>query len=107
MNNDKSNLSIVTQKYNRTEPRKRNEEREPQDKDIADRKGTQPAKYFKGLKNLLSPREMHTLKRMMVKVHTRMLRIKKQERNLWQNLSILKIIMQHMEKSLHMRSCIP
>ena len=60
MNNDKSNLSIVTQKYNRTEPRLRDEtvgsyggirgEREPQDKDIADKKGTQPAKYFKGLK---------------------------------------------------------
>ncbi len=50
MNNDKSNLSIVTQKYNRTEPRLRGEDREPQDKDIADRKGTQPAKYFKGIK---------------------------------------------------------
>jgi len=51
MNNDKSNLSIVTQKYNRTEPRLRDEEREPQDKDIKDKKGTQPSKYFKGLKN--------------------------------------------------------
>ena len=60
MNNDKSNLSIVTQKYNRTEPRLRDEtvgsygglrgEREPQDPDIKDRKGTQPKKYFKGLK---------------------------------------------------------
>ena len=60
MNNDKSNLSIVTQKYNRTEPRLRSEtvgsygglrgEREPQDPDIKDRKGTQPKKYFKGLK---------------------------------------------------------
>ena len=60
MNNDKSNLSIVTQKYNRTEPRKRNEEREPQDKDIADRKGTQPAKYFKGLKkSTKSKRDAH------------------------------------------------
>ena len=60
MNNDKSNLSIVTQKYNRTEPRKRNEEREPQDKDIADRKGTQPAEYFKGLKNSTkSKRDAH------------------------------------------------
>ena len=47
MNNDKSNLSIVTQKYNRTEPRLRGEtvgsyggirgEREPQDKDISDK----------------------------------------------------------------------
>lgn len=60
MNNDKSNLSIVTQKYNRTEPRKRNEEREPQDKDIADKKGTQPAKYFKGLKkSTKSKRDAH------------------------------------------------
>ena len=60
MNNDKSNLSVVTQKYNRTEPRKRNEEREPQDKDIADRKGTQPAKYFKGLKkSTKSKRDAH------------------------------------------------
>ena len=50
MNNDKSNLSIVTQKYNRTEPRLRDEEREPQDKDIKDKKGTQPAKYYKDLK---------------------------------------------------------
>ena len=68
MNNDKSNLSVVTQKYNRTEPRLREEEemncgcgktpcetygteeREPQDKDIKDKEGTQPAKYFKGLK---------------------------------------------------------
>ena len=50
LNNDKKNLSIVTQKYNRTEPRLRDEEREPQDKDIKDKKGTQPAKYFKGLK---------------------------------------------------------
>ena len=60
MNNDKSNLSIVTQKYNRTEPRLRDEEREPQDKDIADRKGTQPAKYFKGLKKTTkSKRDAH------------------------------------------------
>jgi len=50
LNNDKSNLSVVTQKYNRTEPRLRGEEREPQDKDIKDKEGTQPAKYFKGLK---------------------------------------------------------
>ena len=50
MNNDKSNLSVVTQKYNRTEPRLRGEDREPQDKDIKDKEGTQPAKYFKGLK---------------------------------------------------------
>ena len=50
LNNDKKNLSIVTQKYNRTEPRLRDEEREPQDKDIKDKEGTQPAKYFKGLK---------------------------------------------------------
>ena len=60
MNNDKSNLSIVTQKYNRTEPRLRDEEREPQDKDIADKKGTQPAKYFKGLKkSTKSKRDAH------------------------------------------------
>ena len=60
LNNDKSNLSIVTQKYNRTEPRKRNEEREPQDKDIKDKKGTQPAKYFKGLKkDTKSKRDAH------------------------------------------------
>ena len=60
MNNDKSNLSIVTQKYNRTEPRLRDEEREPQDKDIADKKGTQPAKYFKGLKkSTKSKRDTH------------------------------------------------
>ena len=70
MNNDKSNLSIVTQKYNRTEPRLRGEtvgsyggirgEREPQDKDIADKKGTQPAKYFKGLKkSTKSKRDAH------------------------------------------------
>lgn len=50
LNNDKKNLSIVTQKYNRTEPRLRDEEKEPQDKDIKDKEGTQPAKYFKGLK---------------------------------------------------------
>ena len=50
LNNDKSNLSVVTQKYNRTEPRLRGEDREPQDKDIKDKEGTQPAKYFKGLK---------------------------------------------------------
>jgi hypothetical protein len=50
LNNDKSNLSVVTQKYNRTEPRLRDEEREPQDKDIKDKEGTQPSKYFKGLK---------------------------------------------------------
>ena len=36
LNNDKKNLSIVTQKYNRTEPRLRDEEREPQDKDAAE-----------------------------------------------------------------------
>ena len=60
MNNDKSNLSIVTQKYNRTEPRLRDEEREPQDKDIKDKKGTQPAKYFKGLKKTTkSKRDAH------------------------------------------------
>tara|TARA_A100000164_G_scaffold275180_1_gene247154 strand:+ start:502 stop:1488 length:987 start_codon:yes stop_codon:yes gene_type:complete len=60
MNNDKSNLSIVTQKYNRTEPRLRDEEREPQDKDIADKKGTQPAKYFRGLKkSTKSKRDTH------------------------------------------------
>lgn len=60
MNNDKSNLSIVTQKYNRTEPRLRDEEREPQDKDIKDKKGTQPAKYFKGLKkSTKSKRDAH------------------------------------------------
>ena len=70
MNNDKSNLSIVTKKYNRTEPRLRDEavgtygglrgEREPQDKDIADKKGTQPAKYFKGLKkSTKSKRDAH------------------------------------------------
>lgn len=60
MNNDKSNLSIVTQKYNRTEPRLRDEEKEPQDKDIADKKGTQPAKYFKGLKkSTKSKRDTH------------------------------------------------
>ena len=60
MNNDKSNLSIVSQKYNRTEPRLRGEEREPQDKDIADKKGTQPAKYFKGLKKTTkSKRDAH------------------------------------------------
>ena len=60
MNNDKSNLSIVTQKYNRTEPRLRDEEREPQDKDIKDKKGTQPAKYFKGLKkSTKSKRDTH------------------------------------------------
>ena len=50
LNNDKKNLSIVTQKYNRTEPRLRDEEREPQDKDIKDKEGTQPAKYLKVLK---------------------------------------------------------
>ena len=44
MNNDKSNLSVVTKKYNRTEPRLRDEEREPQDKDIKDKEGTQQAK---------------------------------------------------------------
>tara|TARA_B100001248_G_scaffold81868_1_gene59611 strand:- start:880 stop:1857 length:978 start_codon:yes stop_codon:yes gene_type:complete len=60
MNNDKSNLSIVTQKYNRTEPRLRDEEREPQDKDIKDKKGTQPAKYFRGLKkSTKSKRDTH------------------------------------------------
>ena len=60
MNNDKSNLSIVTQKYNRTEPRLRDEEREPQDKDIKDKKGTQPSKYFKGLKkSTKSKRDTH------------------------------------------------
>ncbi len=60
MNNDKSNLSIVTQKYNRTEPRLRDEEREPQDKDIKDKEGTQPAKYFKGLKkSTKSKRDAH------------------------------------------------
>ena len=60
MNNDKSNLSIVTQKYNRTEPRLRDEAREPQDKDIKDKKGTQPAKYFKGLKKTTkSKRDAH------------------------------------------------
>ena len=70
MNNDKSNLSIVTQKYNRTEPRLRGEtvgsygglrgEREPQDPDIKDRKGTQPKKYFKGLKKTTkSKRDAH------------------------------------------------
>ena len=60
MNNDKSNLSIVTQKYNRTEPRLRDEDREPQDKDIKDKKGTQPAKYFKGLKkSTKSKRDAH------------------------------------------------
>ena len=60
MNNDKSNLSIVTQKYNRTEPRLRDEEREPQDKDIKDKKGTQPAKYFKCLKKTTkSKRDAH------------------------------------------------
>jgi len=78
MNNDKSNLSIVTQKYNRTEPRLREEEemncgcgktpcetygteeREPQDKDIKDKEGTQPAKYFKGLKkSTKSKRDAH------------------------------------------------
>ena len=59
MNNDKSNLSVVTQKYNRTEPEKETK-REPQDKDIADRKGTQPAKYFKGLKkSTKSKRDAH------------------------------------------------
>jgi len=60
LNNDKKNLSIVTQKYNRTEPRLRDEEREPQDKDIKDKKGTQPAKYFKGLKKTTkSKRDAH------------------------------------------------
>jgi hypothetical protein len=60
MNNDNSNTSIVTQKYNRTEPRLRDEEKEPQDKDIADKKGTQPAKYFKGLKkSTKSKRDTH------------------------------------------------
>lgn len=60
LNNDKKNLSIVTQKYNRTEPRLRDEEREPQDKDIKDKEGTQPAKYFKGLKKTTkSKRDAH------------------------------------------------
>ena len=60
LNNDKKNLSIVTQKYNRTEPRLRDEEREPQDKDIKDKEGTQPAKYFKGLKkSTKSKRDAH------------------------------------------------
>ena len=60
MNNDKSNLSVVTKKYNRTEPRLRDEEREPQDKDIKDKEGTQPAKYFKGLKKTTkSKRDAH------------------------------------------------
>ena len=60
LNNDKKNLSIVTQKYNRTEPRLRDEEREPQDKDIKDKDGTQPAKYFKGLKkSTKSKRDAH------------------------------------------------
>lgn len=60
MNNDKSNLSVVTQKYNRTEPRLRGEDREPQDKDIKDKEGTQPAKYFKGLKkSTKSKRDAH------------------------------------------------
>ena len=60
LNNDKSNLSVVTQKYNRTEPRLRGEDREPQDKDIKDKEGTQPAKYFKGLKkSTKSKRDAH------------------------------------------------
>ena len=60
LNNDKKNLSIVTQKYNRTEPQLRDEEREPQDKDIKDKEGTQPAKYFKGLKkSTKSKRDAH------------------------------------------------
>ena len=60
LNNDKSNLSVVTQKYNRTEPRLRGEDREPQDKDIKDKDGTQPAKYFKGLKkSTKSKRDAH------------------------------------------------
>jgi hypothetical protein len=60
LNNDKSNLLVVTQKYNRTEPRLRGEDREPQDKDIKDKEGTQPAKYFKGLKkSTKSKRDAH------------------------------------------------
>ena len=99
LNNDKSNLSIVTQKYNRTEPRKRNEEREPQDKDIKDKKGTQPAKYLKVSRKILNLKEMHTLNLMMVKVHIKMhLAIRKQGRRICQNLNTQKIIKRCMMK---------
>ena len=44
MNNDPSNLKMEDPSENRREPRLRNEVK--QDKDIKDREGTQPAKYY-------------------------------------------------------------
>ena len=108
LNNDKKNLSIVTQKYNRTEPRLRDEEREPQDKDIKDKEGTQPAKYFKGLKkSTKSKRDAHFKKGASKSdsdpsAYKDAPEIRKQEKNPCVNLSILKIIKKCMEKFLHM-----
>ena len=45
-----SEAAVYRTYINKMKKKTKNEEREPQDKDIKDKKGTQPAKYFKGLK---------------------------------------------------------
>ena len=75
MNNPDVNLSVGTQKYNRTEPRKREEERDLKTKILQIEKELNQQSISKVLIYLLSPRDAHfknkTIKIYQVKKSTR------------------------------------
>jgi len=55
-----SEAAVYRTYINKMKKKTKDEEREPQDKDIKDKEGTQPAKYFKGLKKTTkSKRDAH------------------------------------------------